>query len=108
MERQKVSAREWKLTKERKEKKKENNKNDILSICDLFMYTYLFYLKFIHSLFKDASSSWEYTESNERLVAEELMTREKHAKECRHILIWDTIPEFNLTGWEILWKITIR
>lgn len=41
-----------KITTEREEKKKENNKNDdILSLCDLFVYIYLFMLFKICSWF---------------------------------------------------------
>jgi hypothetical protein len=89
MERQKVSARVRKITKEIKgEKKKENNKNnDILSLCVLFTFIYLFYLKFIHDIFKGASSSSEFTSSIASLIVEELMTRDKCVKECSVVLI---------------------
>jgi len=51
------------------------------------MYIYLFYLKFIHDLFNDASSSTGFTSSIESLIVEELMTREKCVKECSVVLI---------------------
>jgi hypothetical protein len=89
MERQKVPARVRKITKEReRKKKKENNKNDdIISLRDLFMYIYLFYLKFIHDLFNDVSSSSEFTGSIESLIVGELITRENCVKECSVVLI---------------------
>jgi len=42
----------------------------------VYLFIYLFYLKFIHDLFNGASSSSEFTSSIESLIIEELMTRE--------------------------------
>lgn len=41
----------------------------------LCIFIYLFYFKFIHDLFNDASNSSEFTNTTESLIVEELMTR---------------------------------
>jgi len=53
----------------------------------LCLFIYLFYLKFIHDLFSDASSSSEFASYIESLIVEELMTREKCVKESSVVLI---------------------
>lgn len=66
--------------KERKKRKKNNKNADIRPLCDLFMYIYLLYLRFIYDLFSDASNSSDYTNYKEKLIVKELMTHRKCVK----------------------------
>jgi hypothetical protein len=53
----------------------------------LCIFIYLCYLKFVHGLSNDASSSSDYTNSIQSLITEELMTREECVKEWSVVLV---------------------